>query len=86
MLFSILRAGYSSKDIAKAMRQLRRDKHNRAVSVLRTGMDDIYEVKETVAQGFKKLLCPRATDELMLMQACVISHHQETQAFEQLPT
>jgi hypothetical protein len=59
MLCSILRAGYSSKDVAKAMRQLRRDKHSRAVSILQTGMDGIYEVKEKVTQGFKKLLCPR---------------------------
>jgi cellobiose-specific phosphotransferase system component IIA len=60
---SILRAGYSSKDIAKALRQLRKDKHHRAVSVIQAGMIDFYEAKEMMTLGLKKLLCPKATKE-----------------------
>jgi hypothetical protein len=56
---SILRPGYSSKDVAKAMTKLQREKHSQAVSILQTGMDDFNEVKEKVAQGFKNCYVPK---------------------------
>jgi hypothetical protein len=67
--FSVQGAGFSSQDVASAIRQLRKDRHSRLVSAQQVGMDDLLEAKEKVTQGFKKLLFKKSTYEMSLKEA-----------------
>jgi len=57
----LLCTGTTQKEIADAIRQCRKDKHSRAVSVTNTSLDPVNESIEKVTSGLKKIFSFRKT-------------------------
>jgi hypothetical protein len=69
----LIRSGFSNKDIASVMRQVRKDKHSRMVSSQQVNMDNLHEATEKVTVGFKKIFAFKKSEyDRALEEACSV--------------
>lgn len=61
--------GISTKDMAVAVRQVRKEKHYRMVSSQQTNLDPMHEVMENAATGIKKMFSFKKSQYVKTLEA-----------------
>jgi len=66
---SLLKIGFSKKDMVEVVRQIRKDKHSRMVSSQQMGMDNVHESVEKLSTGLKKMFVFRKSQYVKSLEA-----------------
>lgn len=61
--------GFSSNDIAKVVRQVRKERHHRMVSSQQSSLDPIHEAVESATSGIKKMFAFKRSDNVLIIDA-----------------
>lgn len=70
---TLLRVGYSKKEMVNVVRQVRKDKHSRMVSSQQVGMDNVHESVEKLSTGLKKMFVFRKSQYEKTLEASCTS-------------
>ncbi|KAI2497489.1 hypothetical protein MHU86_16991 [Fragilaria crotonensis] len=61
--------GFSSNDIAKVVRQVRKERHHRMVSSQQSSLDPIHEAVESATSGIKKMFAFKRSYSVLIIDA-----------------